>query len=105
MSELQVENVRPVTPDREALEAISAAIHIRGEQVMQVQHELLEAQKQQDLMDEQEFYAQVHINSVLSFHTHDVCDEVTCCNFKHILYQVIQGLPVIKNQLVDSIII
>jgi len=59
MSELQVENVRPVTPDREALEAISTAINIRAEQVMQVQHELLEAQKQQDLMDEQEFYAQV----------------------------------------------
>ena len=59
MSELQIENVRPVTPDREALEAISSAIHIRAEQVKDVQHELLDAQKQQDLMDEQEFYAQV----------------------------------------------
>ena len=59
MSELQVENVRPVTPDREALEAISMAINIRAEQVIQVQQELLDAQKQQDLMEEQEFYAQV----------------------------------------------
>ena len=59
MSELQVENVRPVTPDREALEAVSTAVHIRAEQVRQVQQELLEAQKQQDLIEEQEFYAQV----------------------------------------------
>jgi len=70
MSELQVENVRPVTPDRDALEAISTAINIRGEQVMQVQHELLEAQKQQDLMDEQEFYAQVSIYPVFNIHVH-----------------------------------
>lgn len=61
MSELQEENVRPVTPDRDALEAISAAINIRAEQVIQVQQELLEAQKQQDLTDEQEFYAQVSL--------------------------------------------
>ena len=59
MSELSVENVRPVTPDRESLEAISMAINIRAERVIQMQHELLEAQKQQDLTDEQEFYAQV----------------------------------------------
>ena len=59
MSELDVENVRPVTPDRETLEAISTAVNIRGEQVAQVQQELLEAQKQQDLLDEQEFFAQV----------------------------------------------
>ena len=59
MSELQVENVRPVTPDREALEAISTAVKMRAEQVKQVQQELLDAQKQQDLMEEQEFYAQV----------------------------------------------
>jgi len=59
MSELEVENVRPVTPDRETLEAISTAINIRAEQVVQVQHELLEAQKQQDLLDEQEFFAKV----------------------------------------------
>ena len=59
MSELEVENVRPVTPDREILEAVTIAINIRAEQVVQVQHELLEAQKQQDLLDEQEFFAQV----------------------------------------------
>jgi len=59
MSELDVENVRPVTPDRETLEAISTAVNIRAEQVAQLQQELLEAQKQQDLLDEQEFFAQV----------------------------------------------
>ena len=60
MSELQVENVRPVSPDREALEAVSTAVDIRAEQVIQMQHELLDAQKQQDLLDEQEFFAQVN---------------------------------------------
>lgn len=59
MAELEVESVRPVTPDREALDAISSAIQIRAEQVQQVQRELLEAQMQQDLMDEQECYTQV----------------------------------------------
>lgn len=59
MAELEVENVRPVTPDKEALDAISSAIQIRAEQVQQVQRELLEAQAQQDLMDEQECYTQV----------------------------------------------
>ena len=59
MSELEVENVRPITPDRETLEAISTAINIRAQQVVNVQHELLDAQKQQDLLDEQEFFAQV----------------------------------------------
>jgi len=59
MAELEVENVRPVTPDREALETISVAVNIRAKQVIQVQHELLEAQRQQELMEEQEFYAQV----------------------------------------------
>jgi cilia- and flagella-associated protein 69 len=59
MAELEVECVRPVTPDKEALDAISSAIQIRAEQVQQVQRELLEAQMQQDLMDEQECYTQV----------------------------------------------
>jgi len=59
MSELQVENVRPVTPDRESLEAVAMAINIRAEQVGQIQREQLDAQKQQDLLDEQEFFAQV----------------------------------------------
>jgi len=63
MSELQVENVRPVTPDREALEAISTAIGIHAEQLIHEQRDLLEAQKQQDLLDEQEFFAQVGLFS------------------------------------------
>jgi len=59
MAELELENVRPITPDKEALEAISTAIQIRTEQVQMIQTELLEAQKQQDLLDEQECYAKV----------------------------------------------
>jgi len=59
ISELQVENVRPVTPDRESLEAVAMAINIRAEQVGQIQREQLDAQNQQDLLDEQEFFAQV----------------------------------------------
>ena len=59
IAELELENVRPTTPDKEALEAISTAIQIRTEQVQIVQNELLDAQKQQDLLDEQECYAKV----------------------------------------------
>jgi len=73
MSELQVENVRPVTPDREALEAISTAVKMRAEQVKQVQQELLDAQKQQDLMEEQEFYAQVSQFTFYFVHSIVIC--------------------------------
>lgn len=62
LAELEVENIRPITPDKEAVEAISTAIHIRTEQVQQAQCELLEAQKQQDIMDEHEVYAQIREN-------------------------------------------
>lgn len=60
--ELQVECIRPITPDREALEAISRTIDDRADHVNQVQKELLEAQNQQDLIDEQEHYTQVRSN-------------------------------------------
>lgn len=59
MEELEVENLRPVTPDREALEAVTRTIHDRAEHVCQVQKELLETQHQQDVIEEQEHYAEV----------------------------------------------
>lgn len=59
ISELVDECIRPITPDREAMEAISSAINIRTEQIVEVQKDLIEAQTQQDLIDEQEFYAEV----------------------------------------------
>lgn len=59
ISELQKENVRPVTPDQEAIEAITRAIEERAQIVITTQGELLEAQRYQDISDEQEFYAEV----------------------------------------------
>ena len=59
MKELNEESVRPVSPDREALEAISRTVVDRANHVHSVQKELLDAQNQQDLLEEQEFYAQV----------------------------------------------
>ena len=58
---LQVENVRPVTPDAEAMEAIARAIEERAQIVTSTQSELLEAQRNQDILDEQEFYAEVSV--------------------------------------------
>lgn len=59
IQELHVENVRPVTPDMEAIEAISRGIEERAKIVAGTQYELLEAQQNQDALDEQEFYAEV----------------------------------------------
>ena len=59
IGELSVEQIRPVTPDQEAIEAISRAIEERAQIVVTTQCELLEAQKNQDILDEQEFYADV----------------------------------------------
>ena len=59
VSELEVQGVRPITPDHEALEAISRTIEDRSRHVQQVQTELLQAQRQHDLIDEQEYYAEV----------------------------------------------
>ena len=58
-NELNDENVRPVTPDREALKAITETALDRANHVLSVQKELLDAQNQQDLLEEQEFYAEV----------------------------------------------
>ena len=54
-----MEGVRPVTPDMEAIEAISRGIEERAQIVCGTQIELLEAQQNQDVLDEQEFYAEV----------------------------------------------
>lgn len=62
MKELEVENVRPVTPDAEAMEAITRAIEERAQIVTSTQSELMEAQRNQDILDEQEFYAEIREN-------------------------------------------
>ena len=59
VTEMNEENIRPVTPDREALEAISRTVVERANHVQSIQIELLDAQNQQDLLEEQEFYAEV----------------------------------------------
>ena len=61
MTFVQVESVRPVTPDAEAMEAIARAIEERAQIVASTQSELLEAQRNQDILDEQEFYAEVSV--------------------------------------------
>lgn len=62
IDELTSEQVRPVTPDQEAIEAISRAIEERAQIVLTTQSELLDAQKNQDNLDEQEFYADIREN-------------------------------------------
>ena len=59
LTELDQEQVRPTTPDLEAVEAISRAIENRAEIVAGTQLELLEANNNQEILDEQEFYAEV----------------------------------------------
>ena len=66
IAELNEEQIRPISPDREALEAISTAIHIRTEQIVEVQKELVEAMNQQDLIDEQEYFAEVSCCLIMS---------------------------------------
>ncbi|XP_046371006.1 cilia- and flagella-associated protein 69-like [Haliotis rufescens] len=62
ITELETERMRPVTPDLEAIEAISRAVEERAAIVASTQVELLEAQKNQDVLDEQEFYAEIREN-------------------------------------------
>ena len=76
---VQVENVRPVTPDAEAMEAIARAIEERAQIVTSTQSELLEAQRNQDILDEQEFYAEVSVCVYLSvFSVCCVCVMCVC---------------------------
>ena len=73
LSELEQEEVRPITPDREALEAISRTVTDRAEHVAMVQKELLDAQNQQDLIDEQELYAEVGAATLVTlFHNEEL---------------------------------
>jgi len=62
IKELEQEGVKPITPDNEAIEAISRTLDDRAEHVLDVQKELLDAQNQQDLIDEQENYAEIREN-------------------------------------------
>ena len=64
INELEQEGVHPITPDSEAIEAISRTLDDRAEHVLDVQRELLDAQNQQDLIDEQEHYAEVILFSL-----------------------------------------
>ncbi|XP_053373870.1 cilia- and flagella-associated protein 69-like [Mercenaria mercenaria] len=62
LSELDQEKVRPTTPDMEAVEAISRAIENRAEIAVGTLQELLEAQQSQDVLNGQEFYAEIREN-------------------------------------------
>ncbi|KAK3587960.1 hypothetical protein CHS0354_014478 [Potamilus streckersoni] len=62
ITELEQEKIRPTTPDQEAIEALSRAIEERAQIVAGTQQELLEAQQNQDVLDEQEFYAEIREN-------------------------------------------
>ncbi|CAH1788088.1 unnamed protein product [Owenia fusiformis] len=62
IQELEVENIRPVTPDREALETITRVVDEDAIAVSLTQKQLLHAKGQQDLLDEQEFYAEIREN-------------------------------------------
>ena len=57
--ELRCENVRPVTPDAEAMETISRASVERAKGVSALQSELLDAENQQNTQDEKQLYAEV----------------------------------------------
>lgn len=62
IEELDVENVRPVSPDQEAIETISRAIEEDARSVILIQNDLLRAQRDQDITDEKEFYAELRDN-------------------------------------------
>ena len=51
--------VRPVSPDREAMQLIEHACIENAESTRKVQKELMEAQKEQDRQHEQRYYAEV----------------------------------------------
>lgn len=47
MGELEIENIRPVSPDQEALETIARAITEDSRSVLLIQNDLLRAQNDQ----------------------------------------------------------
>lgn len=47
IEELNIENVRPVSPDQEALETISRAVEEDSKSVALIQHDLFRAQQEQ----------------------------------------------------------
>ncbi|XP_071803414.1 cilia- and flagella-associated protein 69-like [Asterias amurensis] len=61
-SELEQEGVRPVTPDQEALSIINKATEELAINVADTQVDFLESQQQQDLLEEQEMYAEIREN-------------------------------------------
>ncbi|XP_006636196.2 cilia- and flagella-associated protein 69 [Lepisosteus oculatus] len=60
--ELEVERVRPVTPDKVALEMIAKSSEDMAKTVAALQTSMLEHQQQQDLLDEQQMYAEIRSN-------------------------------------------
>ncbi|XP_033127845.1 cilia- and flagella-associated protein 69-like [Anneissia japonica] len=62
LTELEQEGVRPVTPDQEAMEVMARAATERVNAVLESQGELLESQQEQDLLDEQDMYAEIRDN-------------------------------------------
>lgn len=85
ITELNTEQLRPVTPDMEAIEAISRAIEERVHIVAGTQHELLEAQNNQDALDEQEFYSEVQFFVLHFFITLLSSQNKVKINFKNVL--------------------
>ncbi|XP_022085503.1 cilia- and flagella-associated protein 69-like [Acanthaster planci] len=61
-SELEQEGVRPVTPDEEALSVINRTTEELAINVADTQVDMLETQLQQDLLEEQEMYAEIREN-------------------------------------------
>lgn len=58
--ELAQEGTRPITPDQECLQEILQITERKAEEVLKKQHELIDQQQELDLMEEQEYYSQIH---------------------------------------------
>ncbi|CAG5115816.1 unnamed protein product [Candidula unifasciata] len=62
IEELNAEQVKPISADLEAIEAISKAMLERAQIVKATQLELLESESNQEMLNEQEFYAEIREN-------------------------------------------
>ncbi|XP_053265440.1 cilia- and flagella-associated protein 69 isoform X1 [Podarcis raffonei] len=58
-AELKKENIKPVTPDHEALQVIMEAFENVGKMVISLQTEMLESQQYQELREEEKSYAKI----------------------------------------------